>query len=440
MAKRTGDRRKLRRVLGLPGVTASGVGIIIGAGIYVLLGPATDRAGGLVWVAFLMASVLCALTALSYAELASMFPRAGAEYEYTRQVLPASVAFIVGWTMVSGLVIAAAAISLGFARYLGEITTIDARFGAWTLLGLVALVALAGIRQTTWIVATLTAVQVGGLVLVTIGGLDHIGEVDLLAGGSVSGVAAAAALVFFAFIGFDEVITLAEETENPTRTVPRAILLALLISTLLYVAVAIVAVSVLTPAGLASSTRPLTEVMRDVVGGPAVPTMTAIALLTTANTTLLAVTAASRLTYGMADTGALPAGMAQLSRRGVPRVTVLVAVLGAAAFVSFGDLTLVAGATDFAVYAVFLAVNAAVITLRFRQPGTDRPFRIPGAIGRVPVVPVLASVVTIGMVTQLDLEATAIGLGILLLGALVGVVLSAVRRRQGSATRAARLP
>jgi APA family basic amino acid/polyamine antiporter len=440
MARRTGGRRSLHRVLGLPGVTASGVGIIIGAGIYVLLGPATDRAGGMVWVAFLIASALCALTALGYAELSSMFPRAGAEYEYTRQVFPASVAFIVGWTMVSGLVIAAAAIALGFARYLGEVTTVDVRFGAWALLALVAMVALAGIRQTAWIVATLTAVQVGGLVLVTVAGSGHIGDVDLLAGDGVSGVAAAAALVFFAFIGFDEVITLAEETENPTRTVPRAILLALLISTVLYVAVAIISVSVLTPDGLADSTRPLTDVMRDVVGGPAVPMMTAIALLTTANTTLLAVTAASRLTYGMADTGALPSRMAGVSARGVPTVTVLVAVGGAAAFVAFGDLTLVAGATDFAVYAVFLAVNATVIALRFRRPDAERPFRIPGAVGRVPVIPVLASIVTLAMVSQLDIEATAIGLGILLLGALVGAVLAAVRRRRGVATRAAQRP
>lgn len=110
---------QLRRVLGLPEVTASGIGSIIGAGIYVLLGAATAQAGATVWVAFLLAATLALLTGLSYAELSSMFPRAGGEFEYARQVFPAPVAFLVGWSMVVATAIGAAAVSLGFARYLG---------------------------------------------------------------------------------------------------------------------------------------------------------------------------------------------------------------------------------------------------------------------------------------------------------------------------------
>lgn len=109
----------LRRVLGLVEVTAGGVGIIIGAGIYVLLGAATAEAGPLVWLAFLGAAVLSALTGLSYAELSSMFPSAAGEYEYTRHAMPEWLAFVVGWTMIVGLVVAAATVSIGFARYVG---------------------------------------------------------------------------------------------------------------------------------------------------------------------------------------------------------------------------------------------------------------------------------------------------------------------------------
>jgi APA family basic amino acid/polyamine antiporter len=107
----------LHRVLGLTEVTAGGVGIIIGAGIYVLLGAATGHAGAVVWLAFLLAAVMSALNGLSYAELSSMFPSAAGEYEYTRHAMPESVAFVVGWTMITGLVVAAATVSIGFARY-----------------------------------------------------------------------------------------------------------------------------------------------------------------------------------------------------------------------------------------------------------------------------------------------------------------------------------
>src|SRR5262245_55401171 len=113
-------RASLRRALGLLEVTASGVGIIIGAGIYVLLGAATAQAGSMVWLAFVLAGLLSAMTALSYAELASMFPSAAAEYEYTRRAFPEWIAFVVGWAMAAGLVVAAATVSLGFARYLGH--------------------------------------------------------------------------------------------------------------------------------------------------------------------------------------------------------------------------------------------------------------------------------------------------------------------------------
>src|SRR5437667_6400467 len=136
----------LRRVLGLTEVTAGGLGIIIGAGIYVLLGAATAHAGPLVWLAFLMAALLSALTGLSYAELSSMFPSAAGEYEYTRRALPEWIAFVVGWTMIVGLVVAAATVSIGFGRYVGFFVDVDPRAAALVLLVAVSVVANAGIR------------------------------------------------------------------------------------------------------------------------------------------------------------------------------------------------------------------------------------------------------------------------------------------------------
>jgi basic amino acid/polyamine antiporter, APA family len=418
----------LRRALGFWEVTAGGVGIIIGAGIYVLVGEATAQAGEAVWVAFVLAGILSALTALSYCELASMYPSAASEYAYTRHAFPERFAFLVGWVMIGGLIVAAAAVSLGFARYLGHFLPLTGQIGAFALLALVSAIAATGIKQSARLTLTLSLIQIGGLVLIIAIGADHVGTVNLLdkrvAGGGILG---AAALVFFAFIGFDEVTTLSEETRNPSRTIPRALLTALGISTVLYVAVAVSAVSVLGAEALGASQRPLTDVMAHALGGRSADVVAAIAIISTTNTTLLAITAASRVAYGMASAGALPASLAAVHRRRqTPVRAILLAALAAAAFTLLGDLTLVASVTDFAVYAVFLAVNATVVVLRLRAPATARPFRIPVSIGRVPLVPILGFAATILMVSQLEPRALLIGAA--LMGA--GVAMAFLVRRK----------
>lgn len=411
----------LRRVLGLTEVTAGGIGIIIGAGIYVLLGAATAQAGASVWLSFVLAAVLSALTGLSYAELSSMFPSAAGEYEYTRQAMPEWVAFVVGWMMIVGLVVAAATVSLGFGRYVGHFAEVSPRVAGLALLALVSLVAIGGIKQSARLTVLMSAVQVGGLLLIVVIGLPHLGEVNLLAGRGTGAVLSGAALVFFAFIGFDEVITLAEETRDPTRTVPRALLLALGLSTLLYLAVAVTAVSVLGPAALAASPRPLADVMAHDLGRASGGVVAVIALVSTANTTLLAVTAASRVIYGMATRAALPACLARVHPgRRTPGYAIVVVAVVAAAFAVLGDLTLIAAVTDFAVYLVFLAVNATVIVLRRLRPEMARPFKVPGALAGVPVVPVLGVVSVVVMMGHLDMRAVALGAGLSAVGLFTG--------------------
>ena len=414
----------LQRVLGLWEVTAGGVGIIIGAGIYVLIGAATAEAGASVWLAFVLAGILSALTGMSYVELASMFPRASAEYEFTRRAFPPWVAFVVGWLMTAALVIAAAAVALGFSRYLAHFIPIGGRTGALALLVAVGAIAYTGIKQSARLMLALSAVQVGGLLLVIAIGAPHVGDQDLLAGANAGGVLAAAALVFFAFIGFDEVITLSEETHNPARTIPLALLLALGISTALYIAVAVAAVSVLGGDALGASERPLADVFGHVMGGRAAGLVAAIALVSTTNTTLLALTAASRMIYGIASSGALPGSLAKLHpTRRTPVRAIVLAALVSAAFVLIGDLRLVASVTDVAIYLVFLAVNATVIILRRRQPELPRPLRTPGSIRGVPVLPVLGSGAVLLMLTQLEPRALVIGVAVCAAGLIAAFVL-----------------
>jgi basic amino acid/polyamine antiporter, APA family len=411
----------LDRSLGLVQVTASGVGIIVGAGVYVLVGAATEIAGPRVWMSFAVAAVLSALTALSYCELASMFPKAGGEFEYARHVYPRAVAFLVGWVMICGLTVAAAAVSLGFGRYVGQFVEVDDRVPAIALLVFVAGVAALGIRQSARMTLVLSLVQVGGLLAVIIIGLPHVGDVDLLSSSGASGsVVGAAALVFFAFIGFDEVTTLSEETVNPSRTIPRALLLALGISTLLYVGVAIAAVSVIGSTQLAASERPLADVLDHVLGGSGANVLALVAMLATTNTTLLCLTAASRMQYGMADGGALPKFLMQLSeRRKSPLRAIAVSLIAAVACVLIKDITLIASVTDLAVYLVFVAVNIAVVVLRFRRPEAARPFRTPGSIGKTPILPILGLLAVLVMLPSLPTDALLLGAGICVIGLLL---------------------
>jgi APA family basic amino acid/polyamine antiporter len=416
---------ELPRVLGLVHVVASGVGIIVGAGIYVLLAPAAEDAGGLVWLSFVISAFVCAFTAMSYAELASMFPRTGGEYEYSSHVFGRRVTFMIGWGMAAGLVIAGATVALGFARYAQYFWAVDDRWLALGVLVLSSLLVVWGSDRWSRLVVALSAAQVAGLLFVVVIGIGHWGDGELLTGrgGSgwtgFSGVMSAAALVFFAYIGFDEVATLSEETKDPTRITPRALLWSLGISAVLYVLVSVAAVNVLGAEGLADSTQPLTDVAADVVGGQAGLVMAVFAMLTTANTVILVLTAASRMVFAMSRAGDLPAIGSRLSREGTPRLAVVVASIVAALFALWGDLKLIASATDFAIYAIFLSVNVMVLVLRRREPDVSRPFRSPWSVNGWPILPILGFAITVWMIVLLELEAILVGVGLFVLGGVI---------------------
>ena len=392
-----------RRVLGLPQVTMSGVAVIIGAGIFVLLGPATADAGGAVWLAFVIAAVLSALTALSYMELASMFPKASSEHEFTRHAFPRWVAAIVGWAMAVALIVAAATVALGFARYLAEFVDFDQRIVAVVVIVVMACVTYFGMEKAAWLIVGLAGVQIVALVFVMVIGAPSLGDVSIGVT-STSGVMSAAALVFFAFIGFDEVITLAEETRNPTRTVPQALMLALGISTLLYVGVAVAAVSVLGAEAVGSSQRPLADVGRAVVGDWGGDGLVIAALISTSSTVLLAITAGSRMLYGIARAGDLPSALATVRFQRVPLNALVLTVAVAVSFLFLGDLKTLASATDALIYGIFMVVNVVLVVLRFRLPDYPRPFKLRGAIGRVPVVPIVAFAVVVVVAQELEVE------------------------------------
>ena len=411
------DPIELRRSLSVWQVTASGVGIVIGAGIYVLIGPATQDAGNAVWLSFVVAGVLSALTGLSYAELAGMFPSAGAEYSFAKNAFNELTGFLVGWLMIAANVIAAGAVSIGFAHYFAHFASLDERVVAVGLIAVLTGVIVAGIQRSIWFSVALAIVQIAGLLLVISAGAPHIGDRDLLAGASASGVLGGAALIFFAFIGFDEIVTLSEETRDPARMIPRALLLSLGVCSVLYVLVAITAISVVGADAVAGSDTPLTVVIAHNWGSSAGDIVAAIAIASTTNTTLLMLTAASRLLFRMSRDNSLPPVFATVSAGPrAPWIAGLVVGAGAASFALVGDISLVAAVTDFAVYTIFIVVNGALITLRYRRPGAPRTFVTPLSLGKLPLLPVLGGIAAGAMATQLEWSAWAIGFGTIALG------------------------
>jgi APA family basic amino acid/polyamine antiporter len=405
----------LRRSLRLWQVTVSGIGIVVGAGIYVLVGEGAAEAGSAVWLSFALAALLSGITALSYCELASMYPSAGVEHDWSSRAFNPFAGFLAGWMMVAAYVIAAAAVSLGFAQYLQHFFDVDVRIAALSLLAVLTIIVISGIQRSIWLSVLLAFLQIGGLVLVIAVGVPHFGERPVLEGATVTGVMSGAALVFFAFIGFDDIATLSEETHDAATVIPRALLLTLLISTVLYMLVGLSAVSVVGADALGASDRPLALVIERDLGATGGDVVSWIALAATANTTLLVITAASRLLYAMARANALPRWLTAVGGRGAaPYAGALATFTVAAAFTLPGDLGLVASVTDFAVYCTFLSVNLSVIALRFRAPDRPRPFRIPVDIRRVPVAAVAGVGTILTMVVFLEPAAWVLGGGALI--------------------------
>ncbi|MEX1254070.1 MAG: APC family permease [Dehalococcoidia bacterium] len=417
---------KLRRSLGLFETTLGGIGIILGAGIYALVGEVAGKAGDALWLSFLMAAGMAAVIGLGYAELASTFPRAGADFEYTRRALGPRAAFVVGWLIVIGNLVAAAAVALGFGGYLSYFIDLPATPLALGALVVATLIAFYGIKQAVWTSIVLTFVEAAGLIFIITIGVPHLGDADLLeTQHGATGVFSGAALVMFAFIGFEQVATLAEETRDAARIVPRALLISLAVTTVLYLLVAVASVSVLGWEALSSSDAPLADVAAEVLGGRASDFVAVVALFSTGNTILLLLVAASRLIYGMADTNALPRFLAWVHPRAqTPVRAIALSLVVSAGFALSGDLALVAGATNFAVFIGFAAVNLSLIVLRYTHPDVERPFRVPLSIGRMPVLPVVALASVAFMMANLEHDVLLIGGGLFLSGVVAMEVLS----------------
>jgi amino acid transporter len=357
------------------------IGDILGTGIYAVTGKVAGKVGGALWLPFVIGFAVAILTASSYVELVGKYPRAAGAALYTQRAFKVPfLTFIIAFmVMCSGLSSASAEARAFSGDYLDELTGGAVPSTLVSILFVLALAALnlRGVSESVKTNVVLTLVELSGLLIVlvigayaAVTGAGDPGRLgDLAAGGTgpavFTGVLGATALGFFAFVGFEDSVNMAEETKDPVRTFPRAIFTGVAVTGTVYILVALVSSLLVAPGTLEGSSGPLLEVVK--AGGVAFPPQlfALIALFAVTNSALINMMMASRLCYGMANERILPRGMARvLPRRRTPVVGIVFVTLLAIALVSTGEIEGLGDTTAFLLLCVFAVVNVAVLVLR----------------------------------------------------------------------------
>jgi amino acid transporter len=365
----------LKRSLSLPLVTFYGLGNILGAGIYVLIGKVVAYAGVFAPLSFMAAFMLACLTAFTYAELVARFPQSAGEAVYVQEGIGhAAVAALVGLLIVFAGVVSAATILRGFAGYLQVFAAVPEALVTAVLVVLLGGLAVWGISESVAVAALITMIEIGGLLLIVGVAAPAMPLVlpeaadfaPLLDPGVWQGIMVGGFLAFYAFIGFEDMVNVAEEVRHPRHNLPRALLAALVISALLYFMVALVAVSSVPGDLLAASEAPLAFVYQHVTGREPVA-ISVISMFAVINGALIQIIMASRVCYGMGRKGWLPllfARVHDVTRTPViATVTVAVLVLAMALWLPLETL---AKATSYFLLLVFSLVNLALWRLKGR--------------------------------------------------------------------------
>lgn len=354
----------LRRTLTLPLTIAYGLGTILGAGVYVLVGKVAGYAGSLAPLSFLLAAIVATFTAISYARLCALYPKAAGEAVYVKAAFNRRwLTALTGWLVVFTGVVSAAALTRGFVGYFSLFFSTQ----EWVIMTalLICLTALAcwGIGQSVWVATLITLIEVGGLVLVICVSPPTLTPLTLPTDSGWLGITLGAFLAFYAFIGFEDMVNLAEEVRSPHKTLPRAIFLALGLATLLYVLTALSALAAVPLHELVQSDAPLALLFEKRGLSPLL--ITAISLVAIVNGTLVQILMSARVLYGMATQKAAPRLLGQV---GAKTQTPLLATLLTGAIILllalFIPIVPLAQATSFVILIVFALVNLSLVILK----------------------------------------------------------------------------
>ena len=414
---------ELKRHMGLFQLTMYGTGLILGAGIYVLIGEAAGFAGDSVWIAVAMGSIVALFAGFSYAELSSIFPKAAAEYVFIKNAFKNNFfAFLIGWLTAITSIITAATVALGFGGYFAEFVNIPIIISAIGLLIILSIVNFIGIRESAWTNTIFTIIEASGLILIIIIGFtfanpEPVNYTESPTG--FSGIIIAFVLLFFAFIGFEDMANIAEEVKKPKRTLPKAIILSVVISGILYILVSLAVVRVVNWEELANSSAPIALVAEKGLGAEAHILLSSIALFAITNTVLITLVAGSRIFYGMAKEKVFPSILEKIHfKTKTPWMAVIVILITSVAFTLIGDIVIVANITVFAIVITFAAVNLAVIVLRYTEPDIERKFKVPINIGKFPILPLFGVGISVYMAFQFEIEVVLVGIAIIGIGAI----------------------
>ena len=371
------EQTQLRRGLSLPLLVLYGLGTTIGAGIYALVGKIAGESGYLAPLAFLLAAAMASLTALSFGQLCRRYPYSAGEAFYVREAFHWEwVSTLVGLLVVLTGLVAAAALVNGFIGYLGEFIEVQPSLTILLVCLLLGMLAGWGIAESVSLAALVTLIEIGGLLVIVWLGLEqstnpliswiaHLPEQNW---NNLGLIFAGATLAFYAFIGFEDMVNVAEEVRDVTTTMPRAIILTLVISTLIYLLLMMVAVLTVSPSELAKSDAPLPLVYRQLTGEDS-PLISVIGLFAIINGALIQIIMAARVLYGQATMGQLPKVLAHINVRtqtpliATALVTSLVLVLAL-----IGDLAGLARTTSILMLTVFAFINLALKQIKRRDP------------------------------------------------------------------------
>ncbi len=366
----------LKRSVGLFLAVLYGLGVTVGAGIYVLIGVAAGRAGIHAPMAFVLAGTIMGLTACSFAELVGRMPSSAGEAAYVQAGFGSNrLAQFVGLLVIAAAVVAAAAITNGSVGYIRLLAPFPPGLLAVLILLVMGGIAAIGMLTSAWIAGLMTIIEIGGLIAIIVAGFHAKPGLLMEFGSAVpspfdgaawSGIFAASILAFFAFIGFEGLVNIAEEVQHPEKTLPRAIFLTLIISTTLYILVVWVSLTAVPHDELAGSSAPLALVFERVTGA-APHVVTAVAIVATLNGIIAQIVLAARVMYGLADRGNLPAILGTVDRRThTPLVGTAVATGLSIVLATLFPIDRLAHATSIAMLAIFFLVNAALVAIKRR--------------------------------------------------------------------------
>lgn len=411
ISSHSGACMALKRELQLWEVVLAGVGVIVGAGIYALLGKGAGIVGPSVWLSFAIGGFIAFMTSLSYAELSSRFPKAGAEYVYAKNVLGEKIARLCGFALLFVGFTSATTVALGFGGYLHGLLNTPILWGAVAVIAICGFALLRGAKFATDLAGGISLIEVLGLLVVITIGIPTLSKgFAIPAVTELPTVLFGTAVIFFAFLGFEELVRMSEEMKDAKHKMPIALLAAVAISSVLYVLVSASAIGLVGADTLGKSTSPLATVVKPSLGENGFFLMSLAGLLSTFNTVLLIVLASSRLLYGMSTEKSVPQIFSQ-TKNNQPIYALAAAIVISTALLMIQDITTIAQMTDALLFAVFAVMNVVIIKLHWDNHKKFTGFNVPFRVGHVSVPAVLGFVSAAGMLLFVEVHALLYSFG-----------------------------